>query len=69
MTAQPCPTPKKIAHKSQGAARKHLELLGQAKELGPDWNVYPCPCGSWHIGHRRGSLASRIRKALRRSGR
>lgn len=64
-----CPTPSKISHRSQGAAKKHLEILGRSTPLGPDWNVYHCQCGSWHIGHARGSLTGRIRQALRRTNR
>lgn len=67
--AADCPTPKKHRHASKQAALKALEVLGEAKPLGPDWNVYKCVCGVWHIGHRRGSLQQRIKDALRKEPR
>lgn len=60
-----CPTPHKHVHKSQGAAEKALAALARDKDLGPDWNIYRCRCGNWHIGHQPGSLVRRIHAALR----
>lgn len=65
----PCPTPKKHHHATKGAALKALDELSKAKPLGPDWNVYKCVCGVWHIGHRRGSLQQRIKAALQKEPR
>jgi len=59
-----CPTPRKHAHATQKGARRHLAELRRATPLGQDWNVYECACGSWHIGHKPGSLARRARRAL-----
>lgn len=60
-----CPTPQKNRHATKAAALKALDALAASKPLGPDWNVYKCVCGVWHIGHRRGSLNQRIKNALR----
>lgn len=60
-----CPTPRKHRHATKRGALAHLANLREARDLGPDWNAYRCPCGSWHVGHKPGSLQFRIRRALR----
>jgi hypothetical protein len=64
-----CPTPKKYRHASKAAAQRALESLADSRPLGPDWNVYRCVCGVWHVGHKRGSLQQRIKDALRKEPR
>lgn len=64
--AVPCPTPKKHRHANKAAALTALQRPSETKPLGPDWNVYRCVCGVWHIGHKRGSLQQRIQDALRK---
>jgi hypothetical protein len=62
-----CPTPEKHAHPSQSGAWAAFRSFARAQDglLGNDWNVYYCVCGAWHIGHKRGSLADRARRAFR----
>lgn len=66
---QKCPTPDKHRHATKSHAQTALERFGESKLLGPDWNVYRCVCGVWHIGHKRGSLQQRIEAALRKDPR
>lgn len=63
---QECPTPHKHVHRSKPAAYKALQALRADRDLGPDWNVYQCRCGNWHIGHKPGSLQDRARRALKK---
>ena len=48
-----CPTPTKIAHPSEAAARKHQGALYAKEGKAALVSAYKCRCGAWHVGGRR----------------
>lgn len=54
-----CPTPRKVAHPTQAAAKKHQGSLYAKEGKVAMVHVYRCRCGSWHVGGRRKALGRR----------
>lgn len=61
-----CPTPGKRKHATHEEGKEHIRALYRAGRGNPDYTVYACVCGWFHVGHSRRKLEKRIRRALRR---
>lgn len=48
-----CPTPNKVAHPNEAAARKHQGALYAKEGKAALVHAYKCKCGAWHVGGRR----------------
>lgn len=60
-----CPTPGKVAHPSEAAAKKHLGALWakEGKAGAASMQVYKCQCGAYHVGgHRKKFGRRRVRR-------
>lgn len=53
-----CPHPEKTAHRSIKAALKARDSLEAERGLDIALRPYKCPCGSWHLGHRKNNLST-----------
>ena len=63
-----CPTPqKKGVYASQEAAREHIRKLYRNGLGNPDYTVYMCACGYYHVGHSKSHLKFRIQRSIRQS--
>jgi hypothetical protein len=59
-----CPTPSKKRHWSKGEGKDHITSLTRAGRGNPDYQVYPCACGWYHVGHSSVKFQKRIKKVL-----
>lgn len=48
-----CPTPEKHRHRSRIGAVKARDALERDKGIDLALEPYRCPCGAWHLGHKR----------------
>jgi hypothetical protein len=56
-----CPTPRKIAHPSKAAAKKHPGGLWakEGRAGAASMQVYKCVCGAYHVGGHRKKFGRR----------
>lgn len=61
-----CPHPEKIGYKTKQGAVAGRASLEKARGIDLGLKPYLCPCGKWHLGHRKkeSGWAKRIRKSL-----
>jgi hypothetical protein len=57
--AQRCPTPTKVAHPTETAAKRHAGGLYAKEGKVALVHPYKCKCGAWHIGGRRKKFGRR----------
>jgi hypothetical protein len=57
----PCPTPSKLGFSSKAQAKAGKKKMRGATNL-DDIKPYRCDCGQYHLGHKPGSLAKRLKK-------
>lgn len=63
-----CPTPNKRQHRSIEEGRQHIAALERNDRGNPDYNVYPCWCGWYHVGHSQEKFNKRLKNALNERG-
>jgi len=59
-----CRTPGKKQHWSREEGEAHIQSLDRAGRGNPDYKVYACPCGWYHVGHSSDKFQKRIKKSL-----
>lgn len=57
-----CPTPYKIAHPDESAARRHEGSLYRKEGKVAQIHAYKCRCGAWHLGGRRKKFGRKRRR-------
>lgn len=61
MTA-PCPHPGKARYQTKKLAKTILARHQRCSNRG-DMAAYRCVCGWWHLGHKKGSLYRKLKRA------
>ena len=59
MSRRRCPTPTKVAHPNEAAARRHVAALYAKEGKAALVRAYKCQCGAWHVGGRRKKFGRR----------
>jgi hypothetical protein len=59
-----CPTPGKRGWGAKKYAKQQIAKMTKQKDR-DTLAAYQCKCGSWHIGHKRGTKRKRLKKLAR----